>query len=243
MLSDRTNELIPLTMRQHIDVDGPGSLIVDADQDSSFDPSHWVIVQLTDLEHDSDTTHLTYDEAGLLHDRLGLILGREHKILKDVLAEVIASNDKHGSQLERALGFGPDTKPLAVAARDRNEAPGHRDPADVLETIFKNDVDARSRTKGDGTLSWWHILREEVFEAAAEDDPTKLRAELVQVAAVAFKAIQALEYQQALCRGCQGHPYAADGEDPCPGYTCPDCNGSGLYEGSITEHYKNGGSL
>lgn len=35
-----------------------------------------------------------------------------------------------------------------------------------------------------GYLDWLHILREEVAEAFAESDPAKLRAELVQVAAV-----------------------------------------------------------
>ncbi|MFI8531766.1 hypothetical protein ACIGMX_16190 [Streptomyces aquilus] len=35
-----------------------------------------------------------------------------------------------------------------------------------------------------GYLDWMHILREEVAEAFAESDPVKLRAELVQVAAV-----------------------------------------------------------
>lgn len=44
-----------------------------------------------------------------------------------------------------------------------------------------------------GTLTWRHILIEEVLEAFAEDDPAALRAELVQVAAVATKWIQALD--------------------------------------------------
>ena len=36
--------------------------------------------------------------------------------------------------------------------------------------------------KGEGT--WKHIFREEVFEAFAEDDPAKLRIELIQCRAV-----------------------------------------------------------
>ena len=36
----------------------------------------------------------------------------------------------------------------------------------------------------EGTLTWRHILREEVAEAFEETDPAKLRAELLQVAAV-----------------------------------------------------------
>jgi hypothetical protein len=35
-----------------------------------------------------------------------------------------------------------------------------------------------------GYLDWLHILREEVAEAFAETDPTKLRAELIQCGAV-----------------------------------------------------------
>ena len=54
----------------------PAHLDVDHDSDSSFDPSHWVNFCWTDDEHDSDRIKLTYEEAGLLHDRLGLILGR-----------------------------------------------------------------------------------------------------------------------------------------------------------------------
>lgn len=45
----------------------------------------------------------------------------------------------------------------------------------------------------DGRCTFHHILREEVFEAAAETDAAKLRAELVQVAAVAVQWIEALD--------------------------------------------------
>ncbi|WP_327087140.1 NUDIX domain-containing protein [Nonomuraea sp. NBC_01738] len=44
-----------------------------------------------------------------------------------------------------------------------------------------------------GTLTWRHILHEEVLEAFAESDPAKLRAELVQVAAVAAQWIHTLD--------------------------------------------------
>lgn len=86
-LIDRTNERIPLS--QHLPLkyvrDEEGrwpegehepQLYVDADSDSSCDPSQWVGIHLTDSRHDSDRITLTYEEAGLLHDRLGLILGR-----------------------------------------------------------------------------------------------------------------------------------------------------------------------
>lgn len=44
-----------------------------------------------------------------------------------------------------------------------------------------------------GALTWLDILREETEEAAAESDPTRLRAELLQVAAVAVAWIEAID--------------------------------------------------
>jgi hypothetical protein len=45
----------------------------------------------------------------------------------------------------------------------------------------------------DGTLTWVDILMEEVFEALAETDPTRLREEMVQVAAVAVAIIEDID--------------------------------------------------
>lgn len=45
----------------------------------------------------------------------------------------------------------------------------------------------------EGTGTWAHIFKEEVFEALAESDVEKLRAELIQVAAVAVAWVQALD--------------------------------------------------
>ena len=45
----------------------------------------------------------------------------------------------------------------------------------------------------DGFGTWADILLEEVAEALAEDVPSKVRAELVQVAAVAVKFIDAID--------------------------------------------------
>jgi hypothetical protein len=44
-----------------------------------------------------------------------------------------------------------------------------------------------------GRLTFRHILYEEMWEAFAETDPEKLRAELVQVAAVAVSWIEAID--------------------------------------------------
>lgn len=45
----------------------------------------------------------------------------------------------------------------------------------------------------DGSLTWAHILTEEYWEALAETDPQKLRAELIQVAAVAVAWVEAID--------------------------------------------------
>lgn len=44
-----------------------------------------------------------------------------------------------------------------------------------------------------GTVTWAHILTEEMFEAFAETDKVRLRAELVQCAAVCVAWIQKLD--------------------------------------------------
>ena len=44
-----------------------------------------------------------------------------------------------------------------------------------------------------GRVTWADVLEEEVAEAFAESDPVRLRAELVQVAAVAVQWIEALD--------------------------------------------------
>ena len=45
----------------------------------------------------------------------------------------------------------------------------------------------------DGTITWRHILQEEVAEAFAEDDPNKQAEELIQVAAVCVAMIEYLK--------------------------------------------------
>lgn len=44
-----------------------------------------------------------------------------------------------------------------------------------------------------GQLTWLLILREEFYEAMAEEDPVRLREELVQVAAVATAWVEAID--------------------------------------------------
>lgn len=47
-----------------------------------------------------------------------------------------------------------------------------------------------------GTITWLDILREEFFEAAAETEPERIRAELLDVIAVAFAWIDDIDKRQ-----------------------------------------------
>jgi hypothetical protein len=61
-----------------------------------------------------------------------------------------------------------------------------RQHADSQRTMVQHEASA-------GRSNWTNILREEIYEAFAEDDPAKLRTELVQVAAVAAAWIEAID--------------------------------------------------
>ncbi|WP_217183393.1 hypothetical protein [Streptomyces sp. AC495_CC817] len=115
---------------------------------------------------------------------------RFRDIVGEVIGEAELSIAKHGEQRDLPMGTGPETYPLAT------DGPAMFDtlPAEDLTEIATADTKFHSRNEGgNDTCTWWHILREEVFEAAAESDPAALRAELVQVAAVAVKMIDALD--------------------------------------------------
>ncbi len=63
-----------------------------------------------------------------------------------------------------------------------------------FDVWVRDDVRAICRRAADdGTVTWRHVLDEEVCEAFAESDPARLRAELIQVAAVALRWIDAID--------------------------------------------------
>jgi hypothetical protein len=91
-----------------------------------------------------------------------------------VYAEIARERDAQDAKWgEQNHGDGTGSHALKVAAQDA------RHWAD--------------QQAAEGTLRWIDILDEEVCEAAAESDPAKLRAELVQVAAVAVAWIEAID--------------------------------------------------
>jgi len=64
----------------------------------------------------------------------------------------------------------------------------------------------------DGRTTWKHVMWEEVAEAFAEHDETKLRTELVQVATVAIAWVEAIDRRKAARNRANG---------PCPECDAP----------------------
>ena len=98
-------------------------------------------------------------------------------VLGDVAAERRRQDDKWGEQ-NHPDGTGADKRPEGSLYFK------------FLADYFRAECDAAA---ADGTITWRHILLEEFFEAMAEDDPLKLREELVQTAAVAVRWCEAID--------------------------------------------------
>jgi len=122
-------------------------------------------------------------------NRLALLeaIDTGRKVAADVRAERARQDQKWGEQ-NHPDGTGATTYPLNGDHHDLYATA--ESWAEELATWSQTETDHAART---GTVSWRHILLEEVFEALAEDDPAKLRAELVQVAAVAQQWAEAID--------------------------------------------------
>lgn len=95
------------------------------------------------------------------------------RVLEDVRAE----------RYRQIAKWGDDS------TKDHADGTGRESDAALAEH-FKAMTDAADAA---GVLTWRDILAEEVAEAFAETDNATLRAELVQVAAVAVKWVEAID--------------------------------------------------
>lgn len=103
-------------------------------------------------------------------------------VLADISAERMRQDERWGVQ-NLPFGTGPLSTPLQPYASHK---------ATLVEQTFRQRTDINTEN---GTLTFIDVLLEEVFEAAAESDPQRLRDELVQVAAVAVKTVEAIDRQ------------------------------------------------
>ena len=115
---------------------------------------------------------------------------RAEKVLTGIVEEIVRSYPHPDTDviasvaLERARQDAKWGEP--TDRPDGTGGPRRERAADAA----KNRTDAHAAA---GSLTWQHILAEEVAEAFAESDPVALRAELVQVAAVAVKWVRMID--------------------------------------------------
>lgn len=94
-------------------------------------------------------------------------------------------------------GTGEKTTPMAEIVRGPANAIVNRHFAFGLALQAKTATDAHAK---DGSLTYADIFLEEVLEALAEEDPVKLREELVQCAAVAVAWIEKIDRDAIMAR-------------------------------------------
>lgn len=97
--------------------------------------------------------------------------GKWFGVLAEVATERARQDEKWGEQ-NHPNGTGPTMSRLNAADRARKDC---------------------DRAAQNGTVTWRHILTEEMAEAYAESDAETLRAELIQVAAVAVAWVEAID--------------------------------------------------
>jgi hypothetical protein len=116
--------------------------------------------------------------AAALLARVAAYMGRQLGPLAAVLGEIA------GERTRQDAKFGEQNHP---------DGTGNKSQQDLAEDARKWCESAF----GSGYGTWSDVLAEEVAEANAERDPARLRAELVQVAAVACAWIEAIDRRTA----------------------------------------------
>lgn len=102
------------------------------------------------------------------------------KVLDEVAAERVKQFDRYGSNDDLENGTG-DTwlDPVSWIS------------AEETEREFRRSYEKHEARNGRPT--WMHLVREEVAEAFQEDDPVRLREELIQVAALCVSWVEKLQ--------------------------------------------------
>jgi hypothetical protein len=107
-------------------------------------------------------------------------------VLLDVRAERAKQFALHGAHERTQDGTGPYAEWFPVLGPD-----GCPLEAEAIERLCRDDYEEHRRRHGAPT--WMHLVREEVAEAFQENDPARLREELVQVAALAVAWVEQLD--------------------------------------------------
>jgi hypothetical protein len=129
----------------------------------------------------------------IIAEPLGLSLGDQHAVRQLVSP---GRPPMPSTPLDTVLGE------VAYERAGQDEQWGEQNHPDGTGQSFLDEHVARMARDAckiaaqDGTLTWRLILNEEFAEACAERDPDRLRAELVQVAAVTVAWIEAIDRRQ-----------------------------------------------
>jgi hypothetical protein len=123
-----------------------------------------------------------------------------HPVVLELAEERTRQTAKHGDQSHLPDGTGA----ALWLSMDDDYIRRHGIRRDNLAAWAKSRTDEASQVHGDGSITFEHILTEEWAEAIAESDPVALRAELVQVAAVAVQWVEAIDLRAALATTGEG---------------------------------------
>lgn len=102
------------------------------------------------------------------------------------------------SLIEKHAAYYPVLTEVACERQLQDDRWGEQNHPDGTGGAFRRELADSARDLCNlaakaGTIKWSQILREEFYEALAESDPTKLREELIQVAAVAVAWVEAID--------------------------------------------------
>lgn len=110
---------------------------------------------------------------------------RTINVLDEVFDERCRQVARYGHNHDLDDGTGPET---------RWALPVSTDSAAELEKAFRRQYEEYEEETGNPT--WLHLVREELAEAFAEEDPARLSAELLQVAALCVSWVETLQVRE-----------------------------------------------
>lgn len=109
-------------------------------------------------------------------------------VLEDVKAERARQFAAYGTNEECENGTGPGVMWLQ---------PFTLTDAVYIQKELRRDYEEHDKAVTGRSVTWMRLVREEIAEAFTEDNPTRLREELIQVAALCVSWIEKIDAKEA----------------------------------------------